>query len=146
MNKDLINKLTVSDDSACEFTGIILDESHKSNKWYCYFDDFVSLLNHKNSFVRNRIVYILAANARWDVDNKFEKIIDDFLVHVTDEKPITARQCIKSLVEVGESKTNLIPVILDRLNGVDLSKYKDSMKPLIEQDIKETKEKLMKLS
>lgn len=113
-NIDLINALTVKDESACNFTWLVLDESHKSNKWYCHFDDFVSLLDHPNSFVRNRVIYILAANARWDVDNKFERILDDFLSHIIDEKPITARQCVKSLVEIGESKPRLIPQIISK--------------------------------
>ena len=67
----------------------------------------------------------------------FEKIIDEFLSHVTDDKPITARQCVKSLVEIGESKPNLIPIILSKLDTVDLSKYRDSMRPLIEKDIED---------
>lgn len=145
MQTDIVNKLTVKDSSACDFTGVILLESHESNKWYCHFDEFASLLNHPNSFVRNRVFYILAANAKWDVENKFNNVIDDFLLHVTDEKPITARQCIKALAEVGENKPELIPNILDKLNKADLSKYRDSMRPLIEKDIKETKEKLLKL-
>lgn len=144
MNSDVIDLLTAKDSSACDFAGVIISESHESNKWYCHFDDFASLLDYPNSFVRNRIVYILAANAKWDVDNKFHTIIDRFLVHISDEKPITARQCIKALAEVGENKPNLIPRILFALDHADLSKYKDSMRPLIENDIKETKEKLGK--
>ena len=36
--------------------------------------------------VRNRVLYILAANAQWDDENRFDAIISDYLVHVTDEK------------------------------------------------------------
>lgn len=114
---NVIDLLTAKDDSACRFAGVILDESHESNKWYSHFDEFASLLNHPSSFVRNRVLFILAANSKWDVDNKFDEIIDEYLTHVTDEKPITARQCIKALVEIGENKPNLREKILAKLEA-----------------------------
>ena len=84
------------------------------------------------------MLYILAANAQWDDENLFDAIISDYLVHVTDEKPITARQCIKALAQVGAAKPQYIPRILSCLHEADLSKYKDSMRPLIEKDMAET--------
>ena len=96
------------------------------------------MLDHPKSLVRNRALYILAANAQWDEENRFDAIISDFLSHITDEKPITARQCIKALAQVGMAKPQYIPRILSCLQGADLSKYKDSMRPLIEKDMAET--------
>ena len=55
-----------------------------------------------------------------------------------DVKPITARQCVKALAQVGMAKPQYIPMILSALHGADLSKYKDSMRPLIEKDMAET--------
>lgn len=99
---DIIEALTSKDDKfACAYAGDIITESHETDRWYSCFDEFASLLNHRNSFVRNRVLYILAANARWDDENKFDGIITEYLSHITDEKPITARQCIKALTEVG---------------------------------------------
>ena len=74
----------------------------------------------------------------WDEKNRFDSIIGDFLTHITDEKPITARQCVKALAQVGLAKPQYIPRILSALQDADLSKYKDSMRPLIERDIAET--------
>ena len=88
-------------------------------------------------------MYILAANAQWDDENRFDSIISDFLIHITDEKPITARQCIKALAQVGLAKPHYIPRILSCLREADLSKYKDSMRPLIEKDMAETEKILM---
>ena len=73
----------------------------------------------------------------------FDAIISDYLVHVTDEKPITARQCIKALAQVGVAKPQYIPRILSCFQEADLSKYKDSMRPLIERDMTETKKALI---
>ena len=84
------------------------------------------------------MLYILAANAQWDDENRFDAILEDYLAHITDEKPITARQCIKTLVQVGMAKPQYIPRILSCFHDADLSKYKDSMRPLIEKDMAET--------
>ena len=140
MKENIVAKLTAKDDKyACALADKIVSESQETDEWYEYFDDFASLLNHPKSLVRNRVLYILAANAQWDEENRFDFIISDFLMHITDEKPITARQCVKALAQVGLAKPQYIPMILSALCGADLSKYKDSMRPLIEKDIVETK-------
>ncbi len=137
--QDIIAKLTTKDDKyACAIADKIISESQDTDEWYEYFDDFASLLNHPKSLVRNRVLYILAANAQWDNGNRFDAILEDYLAHITDEKPITARQCIKTLVQVGMAKPQYIPRILSCFHDADLSKYKDSMRPLIEKDMEET--------
>ena len=139
MKENIIAKLTAKDDKyACALADKIVSESQQTDEWYEYFDDFASLLNHPKSLVRNRVLYILAANAQWDEENRFDLILSDFLSHVTDEKPITARQCVKALTQVGMAKPQYIPRILSCLESADLSKYKDSMRTLIEKDITQT--------
>lgn len=143
MKQDIVTRLTAKDDKyACTLADKIVSESLETDEWYEYFDDFASLLDHPKSLVRNRVLYILAANAQWDEENRFDRIISDFLAHITDEKPITSRQCIKALAQIGLAKPQYIPVILSCLRSADLSKYKDSMRPLIEKDIAETERKL----
>ena len=144
MKENIVAKLTAKDDKyACALADKIISESQETDEWYEYFNDFASLLNHPKSLVRNRVLYILAANAQWDEENHFDSIISDYLTHITDEKPITARQCIKALAQLGVAKPLYIPRILSCLQDADLSKYKDSMRPLIEKDIAET-EKILK--
>ena len=139
MEECIIEKLTSKNDKeACALAERIISESRAADSWYEYFDSFVKLLDHPKSLVRNRVLYILAANAQWDEDNHFDGIISDFLTHITDEKSITARQCVKALAQVGMAKPQYIPMILSALHGADLSKYKDSMRPLIEKDMAET--------
>ena len=137
--QDIIAKLTTKDDKyACAIADKIISESQDTDEWYEYFDAFASLLNHPKSLVRNRVLYILAANAQWDDENRFDAILEDYLAHITDEKPITARQCIKTLVQVGMAKPQYVPRILSCFHDADLSKYKDSMRPLVEKDMEET--------
>lgn len=141
--QNIIAKLTAKDDKyACAFADKIISESQNSDEWYEYFDAFASLLNHPKSLVRNRVLYILAANAQWDDTNRFDTILDDYLSHITDEKPITARQCIKALSQVGLAKPQYIPRIISCFHSADLSKYKDSMRQLIERDMAETEKAL----
>ena len=143
MEQSIIAKLTSKDDKfACAFADKIISESRETDTWYQYFNDFAGLLSHPKSLVRNRALYILAANAQWDEENRFDSVLPDFLAHIMDEKPITARQCIKALAQVGRAKPQYIPAILAALHDADLSKYKDSMRPLIEKDIAETEKML----
>ena len=143
-NENIIAQLTSKDTMAArDFAEMILCESQFSNKWYKYFDTFASLLNHPNSYVRNRIFYIIAQNVQWDTDDKFDDIFDGFLSHITDEKPITARQCIKALGELGAHKHKYVPRIIEAFHNADLSKYKDSMLPLIKNDMYETEDLLL---
>ena len=136
---DIIAKLTSKDDKyACAIADKIISESQETDEWYECFDDFATLLGHPKSLVRNRALYILAANVQWDDKKRFDLIISDFLSHITDEKPITARQCIKALAQIGQTKREYIPRILSALANADLSKYKDTVRPLIEKDISET--------
>ena len=139
MKENIAAKLTGKDDKyACALADTIISESQETDEWYECFDAFASLLDHPKSLVRNRAMYILAANAQWDEENRFDAILSDFLTHITDEKPITARQCVKALAQVGLAKQQYIPRILSSLRCADLSKYKESMRPLIEKDISET--------
>jgi hypothetical protein len=143
---NIIERLTTKDDKyACALADKIIFESQQTDVWYEYFDDFASLLNHRKSLVRNRALCILAANAQWDEANRFDFIISEFLSHITDEKPITARQCIKALAQVGQAKQQYIPKIVSSLQSADLGQYKDSMRPLIEKDIAETERVLSSL-
>ncbi len=140
---EIISMLTAKDDKyACAFADKIISESQATDKWYGYFNTFASLLNHPKSYVRNRVLCILAVNVQWDNKNCFDNILDDYLSHVTDDKPITARQCIKALIQVGKAKPQYVSRIIECFRRADLSKYKNSMRPLIEQDMARTEKAL----
>lgn len=140
MKETMLAALTGKNDKyACELKGKIIQESRESEEWYDYFQDFVPLLRHPKSLVRNRALTILASNAQWDTENRFDQLLSEYLSHITDEKPITARVCIQTLPELAQAKPQYIPAILRALEEAELSKYKDSMRPLIEKDIQEVK-------
>lgn len=139
LKESIAADLTAKNDKyACALADQIVAESRKSDKWYEDFNEFAALLDHPKSLVRNRALHIVAANVQWDEERRFDAILPEYLSHVTDEKPITARQCIQALAEIGTAKPQYIPAILSSLQSADLSKYKDSMRPLIEKDIAAT--------
>ena len=139
MNDEIIFRLTAKDDKfACALAEQIIAESRETDRWYEHFDAFAALLEHPKSLVRNRALHILAANAQWDEESRFDAVLPAFLAHITDEKPITARQCVQALAEVGQAKPQYVPMILEALRSADLSGYKDSMRPLIGKDIQKT--------
>ena len=80
-----------------------------------------------------------------DIDFKIDEIIDEYLKHITDEKPITARQCIESLPDIAQYKPDLIDSISIALKRANVEKYADSMKSLIYKDIQTALKKISNL-
>lgn len=109
--------------------------SGESNCVYPYMDRFAEMLGSDNSYVRTRGLTLIACNARWDTDNKIDEIIDEYLRHITDPKPVTARQCIKLLPELARYKPELREDIVSALLRADVSVYAGSMRPLVSGDI-----------
>ena len=108
--------------------------SEKSNEVYLYFDIFVEMMNNQdNSYIRTRGLRLIAYNSKWDKKNQVNAIIKTYLKHLEDDKPITARQCIKDTVMIAKYKPELIDVILEALAKINKI-YDDSMQNLIYQD------------
>lgn len=133
---DLIEKLH-SKNSRFAYNAMTLLQciSETSDEAYGFFDVFANMLANENSYIRNRGIILIACNAKWDKENKINKIIDEYLSHISDEKPITSRQCIKYLTMVAEYKPELRRQILNALSCADPSVYSDSMAPLVCNDI-----------
>lgn len=105
---------------------------------YAHIESFIEMMRDSNSYVRTRGLTLIASNAKWDEAGKIDGIIDEYLNHVTDDKPITARQCIKSLPKLAKAKPHLMPRIVSSLRHADTSAYADSMRSLVQNDIRDT--------
>lgn len=112
-------------------------ESVESNALYDCFEEFIGLLKSENSFVRVRGFRLACAQARWDTECKIEKNFDTLLMMLDDEKPAAVRQCLAALRAVVSCKPGLAERLAEKLCAMDLSKYRDSMAPLIRKDIEE---------
>lgn len=119
-------------------------ESEETDCVYPYMDRLSDMLDSDNSYIRTRGLTLLAYNAKWDRDYKIDEIIDKYLKHITDVKPITARQCIKLLPIIAKHKPELKNDILSALHNADISIYEDSMQSLVYKDIQKTLEVIQK--
>lgn len=108
--------------------------SRESDRVYPYFDQFSDMLNASNSFLRMRGLTLIAENVRWDRDKKLDRILDAYLDHILDEKPIAARQCIQALHHILVARPDLAHSIRGALTEADFSVYADSMSPLLQKD------------
>lgn len=110
-------------------------ESEKTNCIYPYMDRLSDMLDSDNSYIRTRGLILIAHNAKWDTNYKIDEIIDKYLQHITDVKPIAARQCIKLLPIIANHKPELRNDILSALHKANICIYDDSMRSLVCKDI-----------
>lgn len=103
---------------------LLQEASDLGDAVYAHIDALIEMMRDSNSYVRTRGLTLIACNAKWDDAGKIDGIIDEYLDHMTDDKPITARQCIKSLPKLAQAR----PFWLDRA-GVSLVNFLMS-KPL----------------
>lgn len=130
---------------AYESFKILKQKSRENALVYLFLDDFIELMEHENSYFRSRGLQLIAANARWDEDNRIDEVIDEYLIHIMDEKPITARQCIQALPEIAQFKEEIKADIVKALQYAKPERYRDSMAPLVRKDIADALQKINNL-
>lgn len=124
---------------------LLQEESEETNCVYPYMDRLSDMLDSDNSYICTRGFTLLAYNAKWDKDYKIDEIIDKYLKHITDVKPVTARQCIKLLPIITKYKPELRNDILSALYKANISVYDDSMQSLVYKDIQKALKEIQKL-
>lgn len=122
---------------AYDFFKEIEAKSAASDEYYVYFEDFVSLLTAKNSYVRTRGFVLCCAQARWDEEGKLQKSLSNMVTLLYDKKPIVVRQCLAALHEVILFRPELSDKICKAVKSINLTCYKDTMIPLIKKDVDE---------
>lgn len=114
----------------------LLDESGRTAAVYPHWDELCALLDEESAYLRTRGLLLLAANARWDAENKLGRDLERLLRHVTDKKPTVARQLLAALPQVAQARPELAPRIREALLCADTSAYPDSTRPLVEKDLR----------
>ncbi|HBN86426.1 MAG TPA: hypothetical protein DEB10_15375 [Ruminococcaceae bacterium] len=140
LNKDdiplLVEWLSLKDDNIRYQAFLLLqNRSLFFDDVYPHWDILQNKLKSDNSYQRSIGLMLIAENVKWDVLNKIEDTIDDFMKLLNDEKPITIRQCIQSLGKIASSKPGLNDKIASRLISFDLMAVKDTMRKSILLDI-----------
>jgi len=130
-------KLLYDKDSTVTYTNLLeLEEiSEYENTLYSYLDEFMSMLKSEKYGIRVRGFRLLCKQAKWDIDDKINEVITEILFAVNDEKPTAVRQALQYLTYIVLNKKELNGIIKETVLSIDCSRFKDTMRPLIEKDI-----------
>ena len=132
----LIEWLSLKDDSIRYQAFLLLqNRSLFFSDVYPYWDILRDKLKSDNSYQRSIGLMLIAENVIWDVKNRMEDTIDEYLTLLNDEKPITIRQCIQALGKIAVAKQGLDDKIASRLISFDLMAVKETMRKSILLDI-----------
>ena len=135
---EIILKLRDKDDKAAyEYSKLLGAESAQSDKYLPMIPQFADMLEDKSSYVRVRGFILICNQARWAKDGQIADVFDRMRVLLYDSKPAGVRQCLLALHEVVLYRSEMAEMIIDAVNHIDVSKYKESMSPLIKKDIDE---------
>lgn len=102
---------------------------------YPFWDIFRGKLKSDNSYQRSIGLMLIAENVKWDTENRMEDTFDEYLELLSDDKPITIRQCIQSLGKIAQYKPGLNDKIASRLILFNIMAVKETMRKSILLDI-----------
>lgn len=110
----------------------------RADLFYKYWDDFVVLLDHKNSYHRDIGLTVIANLVSVDEKHCFDHIFEDYLSHIDDEKFMTAQCFVKNLRKVVENREDLRVKVIGTLLEIDKkSSYPVKQRELLKYDILE---------
>ena len=82
---------------------------------YEFWNNFVKLLSHNNSYHRGYGMNLLANLITVDNDNKFNDIIDLFFKQLYDEKISNRKSCITNSHRILKNKSDLIETVIPKI-------------------------------
>ena len=137
MELDILLSLLTAKDTKQSYGAFLELErlSEESDDLYPYRERFADMVSDRAWAVRCRGFRLFCKQARWDTDGVIDCCLDRALAILEDEKPTAVRQALAALLDVVPHKPELWPVIRVRLETMNLSRYKDSMAPLIQKDM-----------
>lgn len=109
--------------------------SEVSNILYPYINVFMDMLQIKNYYVKVRGFRLFCMQSRWDDKHFIDKNIDFVLDILNEERPIIIRLALEYLKEIAIYKGELKEKLLEKVDNLDTTKFKDSMIDLIKKDI-----------
>jgi hypothetical protein len=135
---DMIEWLSETEDAVFYPSFQMLQKrSQDTEDIYKYWDTFRNKLKSENSKQRSIGLMMIACNVRWDSENKFEELFDEFFTLLHDEQESTIRQCIVSLRNVVPYTCALHKKIAEKLMEVDIYQLKETVKQNVLKEILE---------
>jgi hypothetical protein len=118
----------------------ILDKATEVNPkiFYKYWEDFVKLLKHRNTYLRQIGIVILSNLTKVDKDNKFSEIVDDYLKCLYDKKILIGVYTVRYLKGIIKNEPEYRGKIIDELlHHREKTSYKEKQEALLDFDILE---------
>ena len=108
----------------------------KPKLFYEHWDDFASLLDHKNSYHRDIGLTIIANLTKADEKNLFSNVYNKYIERFNDEKFMTAQCFVRNIKKVVKHKNEYVEKVVSLLLDVDnRCNYPQKQKELIKSDI-----------
>ena len=137
MELDILMSILTAKDTKQDYGAFLELErlSEETDDLYPYTERFAEMISDQAWAVRCRGFRLFCKQARWDDAGIIDRNLDRALVILEDKKPTAVRQALAALLNVVPYKQELWPVVRERVEAMDLNRYKDSMAPLIQKDI-----------
>ena len=100
-----------------------------------YWLTFLDKLNSGNFYQRSIGLMMISENARWDNEGKTAAALEAYCNGLSDEKPITIRQCVQGFKPIVNAHPELCGGVSARLLALDLTAIKETMRKLVLLDI-----------
>ncbi|GMQ58728.1 hypothetical protein AN1V17_31230 [Vallitalea sediminicola] len=108
----------------------------KPELFYEYWDDFASLLSHKNSYHRDIGMILIGNLIAVDTNNKLEDVFDEYIKCIDDEKFMTAQCCVRNLKKIVKYREDMIGKIGNMVLHIeDITSYTKKQTELLKYDI-----------
>lgn len=108
----------------------------KPELFYKHWNDFASLLNHKNSYHRDIGLTIIANLTKVDKGNFFADIFQKYIQHLNDAKFMTSQCFVKNMKKVLKNKKEYKEEIINLLLDIDkICTYPEKQRELLKSDI-----------
>lgn len=99
---------------------LLQNRSMNYNDVYHFWPVFAEKLRSDNPAQKSIGIMLIAANTKWDKDNKIDEVIDAYLACLSDKNPTVVRQCIQSLHMILPYKRHLYLHIADKLISISI--------------------------
>jgi len=133
---ELVPLLALKEDNIRYQAFLLLKErSAIAGDVFPYWQTFLEKLQSENSYQRSIGLMLISENARSDKEGKTAAALEAYCNCLTDEKPITIRQCVQGLKPIVSSHPELGGTVSERLIALDLTTIKETMRKLVLQDI-----------
>jgi hypothetical protein len=130
---ELLQRVQSKDDRVryANFTALMFVIDEQPALLYGEWGRFVDLLHSDNAYHRYIATYLLAGLTKADVENRFERILPEYLRLLEDQSVMVAAHAAGNAARIIQAKPELEPRITGKMLGVDKTHQTSSHKELI---------------